>query len=433
MVGAITMSATDEEVTEKSSILVKEYEEDLSDNLTFEGKRLSTYILPLNFNPRDIQTVARSVEFESALTLYPVSQPALFNHLNAYFSKLHAIREISELRHFIINTSSTTFGGHSAITWPIGNYPGTEPTTRFDVLRWDYFDQKHIYLNSDFSRKKELQGATKLAIEVILNSTISYIETKHQGQYQFQRLLNGYRRFDPSRGLNYKLDFELINVLNSKVVHKRIEVFEPLLKVEVVPMPYVTENTRVNMILPIATNDGAQALKFMEQYATVCMEKHDKTFLMLVLLYDPTVPGKGTKDDIFLNVKQMALSLSDQYKKYGNKIAWVSIKLSINSNYGVKEHSLMDFAVVDLVIKKLSPDSLIMMCQTNMEFRQDYLNRVRMNTILHWQVFSPLPFTEYYLNSMGPRNKELDINKNHGYYDTSFAKHISFYAMDYSK
>nr|CAD7611177.1 unnamed protein product [Timema genevievae] len=198
-------------------------------------------------------------------------------------------------------------------------------------------------------------------------------------------------------------------------------------------MPYVTENTRVNMILPIATNDGAQALKFMEQYATVCMEKHDKTFLMLVLLYDPTVPGKGTKDDIFLNVKQMALSLSDQYKKYGNKIAWVSIKLSINSNYGVKEHSLMDFAVVDLVIKKLSPDSLIMMCQTNMEFRQDYLNRVRMNTILHWQVFSPLPFTEYYLNSMGPRNKELDINKNHGYYDTSFAKHISFYAMDYSK
>nr|CAD7447298.1 unnamed protein product [Timema bartmani] len=133
------------------------------------------------------------------------------------------------------------------------------------------------------NRKKELQGATKLAIEVILNSTISYIETKHQGQYQFQRLLNGYRRFDPSRGLNYKLDFELINVLNSKVVHKRLEVFEPLLKVEVVPMPYVTENTRVNMILPIATNDGAQALKFMEQYATVCMEKHDKTFLMLEL------------------------------------------------------------------------------------------------------------------------------------------------------
>nr|CAD7447297.1 unnamed protein product [Timema bartmani] len=90
MVSAVTMSATDEDVTDKSSILVKEYEEDLSDNLTFEGKRLSTYILPLNFNPRDIQTVARSVEFESALTLYPVSQPALFNHLNAYFSKATA-------------------------------------------------------------------------------------------------------------------------------------------------------------------------------------------------------------------------------------------------------------------------------------------------------------------------------------------------------
>lgn len=51
---------------------------------------------------------------------------------------------------------------------------------------------------------------------------------------------------------------------------------------ELVPVPYVTENTRVNMILAVGEANKQEVLKFMENYMTVCMEKKDKTFLMLV-------------------------------------------------------------------------------------------------------------------------------------------------------
>jgi hypothetical protein len=47
-------------------------------------------------------------------------------------------------------------------------------------------------------------------------------------------------------------------------------------------MPYVTENVRVNIILPVEPEYKLEAMKFMENYARICMEKRDKTFLMLV-------------------------------------------------------------------------------------------------------------------------------------------------------
>jgi hypothetical protein len=36
----------------------------------------------------------------------------------------------------------------------------------------------------------------------------------------------------------------------------------------------------------------------------------------------------------------------------------------------------LEFVVADLVVRKFSPESLILMCRSNMDLRQDYLNRV---------------------------------------------------------
>ncbi|XP_066997100.2 chondroitin sulfate synthase 2 isoform X2 [Anabrus simplex] len=266
----------------------------------------------------------------------------------------------------------------------------------------------------------------------VLNATIAKIESVTNGQLQFRRLIDGYRKFDPSRGLDYQIEMAFKDTSTGHEVLKRLEVFKPLGKVEVIPMPYVTENNRINLVLPVEAVTRDQAKHFMEQYARICMEKRDKTFLMLVLLYDPTVPGKGNKDDVFLDVKQMALALSDRHKKDGNKIAWVSIKVPTRTEHG----SLLEFAIADIVVKKFSPDSLVLLCQPNMEIRQDFLNRVRMNTIQEWQVFSPIPFSEFHpsivYSTSFPRPLELDINKNYGHYDSHHTGHIAFYTKDYS-
>lgn len=55
-----------------------------------------------------------------------------------------------------------------------------------------------------------------------------------------------------------------------------------------------------------------------------------------------------------------------------------------------------------------------------------------MNTIMEWQIFSALPFSEFdpYL-MMYPKQTTLDINKHYGHFDPFNYDHLSFYAKDY--
>lgn len=56
-----------------------------------------------------------------------------------------------------------------------------------------------------------------------------------------------------------------------------------------------------------------------------------------------------------------------------------------------------------------------------------------MNTIMEWQVFSPIPFSEYDPTIMTqPRLlMNLEINKMYGHFDPLNYEHLSFYAKDY--
>ncbi|KAJ8928906.1 hypothetical protein NQ314_018477, partial [Rhamnusium bicolor] len=54
---------------------------------------------------------------------------------------------------------------------------------------------------------------------------------------------------------------------------------------------------------------------------------------------------------------------------------------------------------------------------------------VRMNTILNFQIFSPIPFRQY--NPRISQYKDLELNKNAGHFDREEYQFISFYGRDY--
>jgi len=168
------------------------------------------------------------------------------------------------------------------ISWPIGNQPGNKPLGRFDVLCWSYFNESHVFFETDFVNIQELKGDKKSDIDYVVNITVNNIINKYNNKLSFNRLLNGYQKFDASRGMDYILDVMFNEVATGKKVKKRIEICKPLGKVEIIPMPYVTENTRINIIVIIDLNKKQEALDFMEHYAQDCMEKKYKTFLMVV-------------------------------------------------------------------------------------------------------------------------------------------------------
>lgn len=62
----------------------------------------------------------------------------------------------------------------------------------------------------------------------------------------------------------------------------RVEVSKLLGKVEMLSVPYVTEYSRVHILLPVHTSEKEDALRFLKQYKQICIDKKEKTMLMLV-------------------------------------------------------------------------------------------------------------------------------------------------------
>lgn len=171
----------------------------------------------------------------------------------------------------------------------------------------------------------------------------------------------------------------------------RFEAIKPIGKVEIVQSPYVTESTRIAMLLPAFEHQVDETAEFITLYEKTCMQQKDNTFLMLVLVYR-TYSSSKSEDDVFGYIKALAVSLSDKYKTDGSRIAWLSIRLpesfdhlphANNSNIMLSsafgQYEILSVAVTDLALRKIGLDSLVMICSNTMNFKADVLNRVSLH------------------------------------------------------
>lgn len=106
-----------------------------------------------------------------------------------------------------------------------------------------------------------------------------------------------------------------------------------------------------------------------------------------MLLYQANSPSKA-ENDVFGDLKTMALQLSEKYKNDGSRVAWVSIRLPeqfsnsfdgihssmYSSMYGSQE--LLSIVITDLALRKIGLESLVLLCTNSMSFKPDVLNRV---------------------------------------------------------
>lgn len=192
-------------------------------------------------------------------------------------------KDIETLREAIVKTAKYTPKSDQDVSWPIGNHPPHKATNRFDVLRWTYFNMTHAFLDNDFNTVRELDTSEKEDITELVNKSIEKVLRESNELLKFTELVNGYWKFDASRGLDYILDLSFVSE-SGKNTDIRIEICKPLGKVEILPVPYVTENSRINMVLVIDSEKKEETLKFLAHYADTCMNKKDKISLTLVIM-----------------------------------------------------------------------------------------------------------------------------------------------------
>lgn len=223
--------------------------------------------------------------------------------------------------------------------------------------------------------------------------------------------------------INYTLELKITLVF-------RFEVCKALSSVEFIPVPYVTENSRVIILLPIQESEVTTAMSFLEKYEQNIMTRKEKAFLMLVFLYQYNTDSKTNTVDPFGNIKSFALKTSEKYNNEDTKIAWVSIRLpNANQTITIEEFPAINFAIIDLSLRKIGLENIVFFANVYADFSMDFLNRVKMNTIENFQVFSIIPFRQY--NPKISQIEQLDITKNSGKFDRDEYRFISFYGKDY--
>lgn len=392
----------------------------------FEGRQYQHYELGKNSDPKTEQSQA----FKDALTVHPVSDPELMYRLHRYFTEIELKKtydEIAKLQAEIKNVSVVAYEGNRSAHWPVGINPPFEPKGRFDVLMWEYFTEEQIYSCLDESPKCELRGIDHMDVADVINTAMEELNKKYMPVVQLkkQSLVNGYRRFDPTRGMEYTLDLQLEAVSEngqSRSITKRVHLVRPLSWIEIIPMPYVTEATRVHIIIPLTHDDQSYVDHFLEVFASNAFETGENAVLTFLFIYDPKEAQQVNQNDIFASVKAKITIYEHKYPTV--KIPWISVKTEVPSQ----------IKYMDIISKKHPVDTLFFLAKVNTNINSEFLNRCRMNAISNWQVFFPIHFQDFkpdvaYHNQEKPAT--IDLVKDAGRFDRNSFEESCFYNSDF--
>ena len=66
--------------------------------------------------------------------------------------------KIKQIENEIVNLSCKSPDGCESSVWPLGVAPPYKASNRHEVIRWDYFNQSHIFLGNDFESVEEMKG-----------------------------------------------------------------------------------------------------------------------------------------------------------------------------------------------------------------------------------------------------------------------------------
>ncbi|CAB3244808.1 unnamed protein product [Arctia plantaginis] len=311
-------------------------------------------------------------ELADAVTVFPVTRAAHLYTLHAFVSRVHLQRDralVTRLRAQLWRGAARHPPGYRNATWPGGLRadPGLAPPlpdTRFDHLRWISFNATHAFYPDDHREVALVEGAHREALDLVVRSAEAWALRRWEGA-RWARLVEGAWRWEPARALRYRLLLRLGAGEPARHGLRLLEVARPLGAVRLVPVRYVTESARVTLVLGVTPDrrGAADALSFLQRYESVCIDQDKNTALVMVIVNEARPGGGGAAEPDGAALQRAQL------------------------------------AALDAALPLLARDALVLLTVPHAEFSQDFLNRVRMNTIAGSQWYLPLPFARYSLYS----------------------------------
>ncbi|KAM3956809.1 chondroitin polymerizing factor [Aphomia sociella] len=368
-----------------------------------------------------------------AVTAHPVDDETAIRRLHAYVARVQlerGARETTRLRAALWRAAARQPRHYRNATWPgglradVGLAPPA-PAVRFDHLRWTTFNATHAYLPDDHRAVAALVGAQKLAVELAVREASAWATARWGGAVA---LVGGAWRWEPARALHYRLLLRHRAPGADSTSLRQVEVLRPLGAARLVSVPYVTESARVSLLLPLTGDGTSDAAAFLRRYAAVCLTRDRNTALLLVIVHDS---NETSTHDELAPIRTAITSLMEKHRDAQIEVLETAAEVAAGSRYRREQRAAT--AALATALPRVPRDALVLLAVPYMEFNEEFLNRVRMNTISGEQWFAPLPFARY-AQYAHPRFVDAAGEKpqvNTGRFNVNSAAVVSFYRKDY--
>ncbi|VDO21382.1 unnamed protein product [Brugia timori] len=354
----------------------------------------------------------KGLVFFRSLSVSPLLSDVDAHALHQHFLHVELNRTEYEIGRLSAEIVSLSYDINDGPSQPAGLPPYSKAPDRYQVPKWHFFTNTEIFKNEANQNVYALTGDDKLDVEEIVAAARKFIEESDEGSdEEFLQLRNGYRLFDPLRGMDYIVDLLYRNKYGGKVhrVHlTRIISNNQLLQ----QVPYVKEDTDLTILIPLGSNDEVGAVRrLIAHYVSLCQssvgDNRQTRLIVAVRGVDPFVIRLINDDIIELRIRC--------------KPAQTETMLLILKQ---DSHPIMAAAALDEAVDHFGQQMMYLLLSPHADIQHEFLDRVRLNTIKHFQVFFPLPFVEYHPRivsaneALQSKLKGLNVERAHEMGDT---------------
>uniref|UniRef100_A0A7E4VLA0 Hexosyltransferase n=1 Tax=Panagrellus redivivus TaxID=6233 RepID=A0A7E4VLA0_PANRE len=269
-------------------------------------------------------------------------------------------------------------------TWPKAMPPSMKPPNRYQVPFWEYFTETDIFKIEPHQNVHPLVGNDAIDIREVVTAARKLIEPSVRQSGDFVRLRNGYRLFNAMRGMEYVVDLEYQG--NDVVETERVVLCRPIHVTQLVPtVPYVKEDTDVTLVIPVGSAEHVIPVRaLLVRHLRMCklsISGVDNRRTRLVI----AVRGISA-----LNVRQLSNDLIE-LKKRCKSMQMETAVLVLKPNSAL----MVEMAAMDEAIDHYGQQTVYALLSPYADYQREFLDRIRLNSIRHFQVFVPIPFAEY--------------------------------------
>ncbi|KAI5279343.1 Chondroitin Sulfate Synthase 3 [Manis pentadactyla] len=365
-------------------------------------------------------------KIHAAITLHPNKRPAYQYRLHNYMLS----RKISELRYRTIQLhresalmSKLSNSEVSKEDQQLGVMPSFnhfQPRERDEVIEWEFLTGKLLYSASETQPPRQsISSVLRTALDDTVLQVMEMINenAKSRGRLiDFKEIQYGYRRVDPMHGVEYILDLLLLYKR-----HKGRKLTVPVRRhaylQQLFSKPFFKETEELDVNSLVETiNSDTQSFSFISNSLKILssfqgakdMGGHDEKkihiLVPLVGRYDIFLRFMDNFENTCLIPKQNVKLIITLFSRDAGQDASKHIELiqEYQDRYPAAEMTLIpmkgEFSRglgLEMASSQFDNDTLLLFCDVDLIFREDFLQRCRDNTIQGQQVYFPIIFSQY--------------------------------------